>query len=155
LDLIQKDKRVTPEVLASVTKTDVAIVNKILAGLDLKGYIKSKSVGSTIERSLPKPLSELPAPKADTTTIMMRYSYEFRNEIPINQRDTSAHPSRPFCARLMGLNKLYSRSEIEQISARVGYSVFDRRGGWWTEPSGNHSPSCRHIWQSQIVVKKG
>jgi hypothetical protein len=55
----------------------------------------------------------------------------------------------------MSLDKLYSRSEIEQISARLGYSVFDRRGGWWTEPSGEHSPSCRHIWQSQIVVKKG
>jgi hypothetical protein len=155
LDLIQKDKRVTPEVLASITKTDVAIINRILAGLLNKGYIKTKSVGSTIERSLPKPLSELPAPKADTTTILMRYSYEWRNEITVAQRNTSAHPSRPFCARLMSLDKLYSRSEIEQISARLGYSVFDRRGGWWTEPSGEHSPSCRHIWQSQIVVKKG
>ena len=155
LDLIQKDKRVTPEVLASVTKTDIAIINKVLSGLESKGYIKSKTVRSNIERSLPKPLSELPAPKADTTTIMMRYSYEWRNEIPVGQRNTSAHPSRPFCARLMGLNKLYSRSEIEQISARLGYSVFDRRGGWWTEPNGVHSPSCRHIWQSQIVVKKG
>jgi hypothetical protein len=155
LDLIQKDKRVTPEVLASVTKSDVAVVNRILAGLLNKGYIKTKSVGSTIERSLPKPLSELPAPKADTTTIMVRYSYEFRNEIPVSQRDTSAHPSRPFCVKLMSKNKLYSRSDIETLSAQVGYSVFDRRGGWWTEPSGERSPSCRHIWQSQIVVKKG
>ena len=155
LDLIQKDKRVTPEVLASTTKTDVTIVNKVLAGLESKGFIKSKSVGTTIERSLPKPLSELPAPKPDTKTYMMRYSYEWRNEIPVGQRNTSAHPSRPFCARLMELNRLYSRSEIETISARLGYSVFDRRGGWWTEPDGTHSPSCRHIWQSQIVVKNG
>lgn len=155
LDLIQKDKRVTPEVLASTTKTDVTIVNKVLAGLESKGFIKSKSVGTTIERSLPKPLSELPAPKPDTKTYMMRYSYEWRNDIPVGQRNTSAHPSRPFCARLMELNRLYSRSEIETISARLGYSVFDRRGGWWTEPDGTHSPSCRHIWQSQIVVKNG
>jgi hypothetical protein len=155
LDLIQKDKRVTPEVLASTTKTDLALINKILTGLETRGFIKSKSVGSTLERSLPKPLSELPAPKPDTKTYMMRYSYEWRNEIPAGQRNTSAHPSRPFCARLMSLNRVYSRSEIESISARLGYSVFDRRGGWWTEPNGTHSPSCRHIWQSQIVVKKG
>lgn len=155
LDLIQKDKRVTPEVLASATKSDVKIVNKVLAGLESKGFLKSKSVGTTIERLLPKPLSELPAPKADTKTYMMRYSYEWRNEIPPGQRNTSAHPSRPFCARLMQLDRLYSRAEIETISGRLGYSVFDRRGGWWTEPDGTHSPSCRHIWQSQIVVKKG
>lgn len=155
LDLIQKDKRVTPEVLASATKTDVSIVNKVLSGLASKGFIKTKTVGTTIERSLPKPLSELPAPKADTKTFAMRYSYEWRNEIPVTQRNTSAHPSRPFCARLMQLDRLYSRAEIETISGRLGYSVFDRRGGWWTEPDGTHSPSCRHIWQSQIVVKKG
>ena len=155
LDLIQKDKRVTPEVLASTTKTDVSIVNKILSGLATKGFIKTKTVGTTIERVLPKPLSELPAPEPDTKTYMMRYSYEWRNEIPVTQRNTSAHPSRPFCARLMQLDRLYSRAEIETISGRLGYSVFDRRGGWWTEPNGEHSPSCRHIWQSQIVVKKG
>ena len=155
LDLIQKDKRITPEVLASTTKTDINIVKKVLSGLENKGFLKTKSVNNTLERSLPKPLSELPAPVADTKTYMMRYSYEWRNEIPAGQRNTSAHPSRPFCARLMELNRLYSRSEIETISARVGFSVFDRRGGWWTEPNGVHSPSCRHIWQSQIVVKKG
>jgi hypothetical protein len=155
LDLIQKDKRVTPEVLASTTKVDINIVNKVLAGLEKKGFVKTKSVGNTLERSLPKPLSELPAPKPDTKTYMMRYSYEWRNEIPVGQRNTPDHPSRAFCVKLMDLNRLYSRSEIEQISARLGYSVFDRRGGWWTEPNGTHSPSCRHIWQSQIVVKKG
>lgn len=155
LDLIQKDKRVTPEVIASTTKADIGVVNTIIKKLETKGYVKTKTVGTTTERSLPKPLSELPAPEPDTKTFMMRYSYEWRNEIPVGQRNTSAHPSRPFCARLMQLDKLYSRAEIETISGRLGYSVFDRRGGWWTEPSGEHSPSCRHIWQSQIVVKKG
>jgi hypothetical protein len=155
LDLIQKDKRVTPEVLASTTKTDLIIIKKVLDGLATKGFINTKTVGTTIERSLPKPLSELPAPTPDTKTYMMRYSYEWRNNIPVGQRNTPEHPSRPFCARLMQLDRVYSRAEIEAISQRLGYSVFDRRGGWWTEPSGKHSPSCRHIWKSQIVVKKG
>jgi hypothetical protein len=155
LDLIQKDNLVTPEVLSSVTKADIKLVKEVIKRLEKKGYLKTKTIGKTIERSLPKPLSELPAPKADTKTIMMRYSYEWRNEIPVGQRNTLEHPSRPFCARLMSKNKLYSRQDIETLSAQLGYSVFDRRGGWWTEPNGTHSPSCRHIWQSQIVIQKG
>ena len=33
--------------------------------------------------------------------------------------------------------KLWSRQDIENISLRLGYSVWDRRGGWWTMPDGN------------------
>ena len=44
----------------------------------------------------------------------------------------------------MELNRLYTRYDIEQISQRLGYSVWDRKGG----------DDCRHRWVSQIVVKK-
>jgi hypothetical protein len=155
LDLIQKDKRVTAEIIAGITKTDLQIVEKVLQGLETKGILKSKESRGIIERTLPRPLSELQAPKAQTTSFMIRYSYEWRTDIPTDQRNTSAHPSRQFCARLMQLDRLYSRAEIEAISARLGYSVFDRRGGWWTMPNGEHSPSCRHRWYAQTVIKKG
>lgn len=155
LDLIQKDKRVTAEIIAGITKTDLQIVQKVLQGLETKGILKSKESRGVIERTLPRPLSELQAPKAQTTSFMIRYSYEWRTDIPSNQRNTSDHPSRQFCARLMALDRLYSRAEIEAISARLGYSVFDRRGGWWTMPNGEHSPSCRHRWYAQTVIKKG
>lgn len=155
LDLIQKDKRVTAEVIAGVTKTDLQIVQRVLQGLETKGILKSKESRGIIERTLPRPLSELQAPKAQTTSFMIRYSYEWRTDIPSDQRNTSDHPSRQFCARLMALDRLYSRAEIEAISARLGYSVFDRRGGWWTMPNGEHSPSCRHRWYAQTVIKKG
>ena len=155
LDLIQKDKRVTAEIIAGITKTDLQIVEKVLKGLEDKGFITSKVSGGIITRNLPRPLSELQAPKAQTTSFMIRYSYEWRTDIPTDQRNTSAHPSRQFCARLMQLDRLYSRAEIEAISARLGYSVFDRRGGWWTMPNGEHSPSCRHRWYAQTVIKKG
>lgn len=155
LDLIQKDKRVTPEVISGTLKTDVNIIKRVLEGLSDRGIVRIKEVGGTIERSLPRPLSELNAPKAQTTTFMVRYSYEWRTDIPVNQRNSPDHPSRQFCARLMQLDRLYSRAEIETISARLGYSVFDRRGGWWTRPNGDHSPSCRHRWLAQTVIKKG
>lgn len=155
LDLIQKDKRVTAEVISGTLKTDVNIIRRVLEGLSDRGIVRIKEVGGTIERSLPRPLSELNAPKPQTTTFMVRYSYEWRTDIPVNQRNSPDHPSRQFCARLMQLDRLYSRAEIETISARLGYSVFDRRGGWWTRPNGDHSPSCRHRWLAQTVIKKG
>jgi hypothetical protein len=155
LDLIQKDKRITPEVIAGTTRTDVNIIRRVIEGLISRDVIKPATVNGTIEHSLLKPLSQLNAPKPQTTTFQVRYSYEWRSSIPVSERNSSDHPSRQFCARLMTLDRLYTRAEIEAVSARLGYSVFDRRGGWWTMPNGEHSPSCRHLWMAQTVIKKG
>jgi hypothetical protein len=155
LDLIQKDKRITPEVIAGTLGVDIIIIGRILDGLEKRGIIGSSVSRGITERKLSKPLSELNAPKPSTTSFMVRYSYEWRSDIPSSERDTPAHPSRAFCRRIMQLDRLYSRAEIETISARLGYSVFDRRGGWWTKPNGQHSPSCRHIFYAQTVIKKG
>jgi hypothetical protein len=155
LDLIQKDKRITAEVIAGTIGVDLDIINRVLDGLDKRGIVSSSVSRGITERKLSKPLSELNAPKPTTTSFMVRYSYEWRSDIPSNERNSADHPSRVFCARLMQLDRLYSRAEIEAISARLGYSVFDRRGGWWTKPNGQHSPSCRHQWFSQVVIKKG
>jgi hypothetical protein len=155
LDLIQKDKRVTAEVIAGTIGVDIDIINRVLDGLDKRGIVSSLVSRGITERKLSKPLSELNAPKPTTTSFMVRYSYEWRSDIPSNERNSADHPSRVFCARLMQLDRLYSRAEIEAISARLGYSVFDRRGGWWTKPNGQHSPSCRHRWYAQTVIKKG
>ena len=155
LDLIQKDKRVTAEVIAGTIGVDIDIVNRVLDGLEKRGILGTSVSRGIVERKLSKPLSELNAPKPTTTSFMVRYSYEWRSDIPGNERNSSDHPSRVFCARLMQLDRLYSRAEIESISARLGYSVFDRRGGWWTKPNGQVSPSCRHRWFAQTVIKKG
>lgn len=150
IDLITKDKRITPEVLADVTKTDLAVINDTLGKLEADGILKARTVGDLVERIPSKPLSKLvPGEKAKTTGFKVMYSYEWKSEVPSNERDTAEHPSRAFCKKLMSLDKLYSRADIESISARLGYSVFDRGGGWWGD-----SPSCRHTWMSNIVIKK-
>ena len=154
LDQIQKQKQISIEVIASTLKVDPTMIETVVKGLEKRGILISKEVKGTTERTLVKPLSKLNAPKPTTTSFQVRYSYEWRQEIPVSERNTSAHPSRPFCARLMSLNRLYTRAEIQTISARLGYSVFDRRGGWWTMPDGEHSPSCRHIWYAQTVIKR-
>ncbi len=154
LDLISKDKRITPEVIADTLKIDIEVVNRNIEDLIKSGSLAQGTEKGVIIHELTAPLSELTKIEPETKSFMIRYSYEWKNDIPITQRDSEKHPSREFCKRLMSLDKFYSRSDIEQISARLGYSVWDRKGGWWTMPSGEHSPSCRHEWKSNIVMRK-
>ena len=162
LDLIAKDKRITPEVIANTLKVTVKRVNDIIGAAIEKGLISTEQtlIGKgdqrniVIERKLTQPLAKIVEQiKPQTTQFLVRYSYEWLPEIPANERNSAAHPSRDFCKQLMALDKLYSRSDIEQISAQVGYSVFDRRGGWWND-DGTTKPHCRHRWFSQIVTRK-
>jgi DNA-binding Lrp family transcriptional regulator len=145
LDLIQKDKRITAEVIAITIDSDKHYVEGKIKSLEKRGLIVSTNtiVGddTVIERSLPTPLGDIKPPDltAETTEILIKYSYE-------GPKDDK---NRKFCRKLLDLNRLYSRSEIEQISERLGYSVWDRRGGWWGD-----SPTCRHSWTSNIITRK-
>jgi DNA-binding MarR family transcriptional regulator len=160
LDLIVKDKRITPEVIADTLKEDVGAVKRVIDILIEKGFIKTtevkqgKGIDSNviIERQLTQPISKIvEAIKPETTQILIRYSYEWKAGFNDSNLDTS----RPFCKYLITANKFYTRSDIEQMSARLGYSVWDRKGGWYTKPGTNtHSPSCRHEWRSNIVRRK-
>jgi DNA-binding MarR family transcriptional regulator len=159
LDLISKDKRITPEVIADTLKEDIGVVKRIITALEKRGFIKStettlgKGIDSNIqiERQLTEPLRDIVEKiKPKTTEFLIRYSYEWKQGF--NNSDKPS--SREFCKYLLSANKMYSRSEIEQMSARLGYSVWDRRGGWWTKPNGDHSPSCRHQWVSSVVTRK-
>lgn len=140
LNLISKDKRITAEVIATVTKQSVELITELITKLTDAGYIKTNGD----EKILAKPVKEITDTKPSTTQILIRYSYEG----PQDDRN------RPFCAKLLELDKFYSREDIEKISERVGYSVWDRRGGWWTQPDGTRSPSCRHRWQTNVVLRK-
>jgi len=154
LDLISKSKEITPEVIAETLKIDVKQVESIISDFIDKGYIKvketkiGKGIDSNIiiERTLTEPLSKIVEKiKPQTTEILIRYSYE-------GPQDSK---NRAFCAKMMELNRVYSRSEIETMSARLGYSVWDRRGGWYTLPgTETHREYCRHDWVSNIVTKK-
>ena len=155
LDLISKDKRITPEVMATVLKRDLDVINTTLEALKLEGYLTVEGTVMNIlspkykpqERALVEPLKDiLGGNKSTTTEVLLRYTYA-------GPKDDK---NRPFCARLLQLaeTKLWSRVDIENISERLGYSVWDRRGGWFTQPNGVHRPYCRHRWQVKIVTRK-
>lgn len=160
LDLMAKDKRITPEVLATTLDQNIDTINLVIKSLIDNGYIEVKeyAIGEgydeniIIEHILTAPLGDILVKiKPTTKELLIRYSYEWKSGFGKSDKKTS----RPFCVALLDAGKMYSRSEIESISARVGYSVFDRGGGWYTVPGTNeHEPSCRHEWVSNIVTRK-
>jgi len=168
LDLIAKDKRITPEIIAQVLKEEIGVIKRIMSLLAEKGYIAVKDiiVGEGIdsnvvtERNLTEPLKDIVEKiKPQTTEFLIRYSYEWRKGF----NDSDKPTSRPFCKYLMsqkqsdGKKKMYSRAEIEQMTARLGYSVWDRGGGWYTvkgSKPAKHTPFCRHEWKENLVTRK-
>ena len=160
LDLMAKDKRITPQVLATTLDQSVDTINQVIKKLIDDGHIQAKqyTIGTGIdenvitEHTLTEPLKDIIEKiKPQTTELLIRYSYEWKAGFSNSDIGTS----RPFCVALLDANKVYSRSEIELMSARLGYSVWDRKGGWYTKPgTDDHEPSCRHQWVSNIVTRK-
>lgn len=154
LDQIAKQKDITPNVLAEVLKTDLNVILAAIKSLEdrkiliAKSNIIGKGINSNIvtERTLANPLGiTVGEVKPTTTEMLIRYSYEWKAGF----NDSDLVTSRPFCVHLVKADKLYSRSEIETMSARLGYSVWDRGGGWY-----GSSPSCRHEWKTNVVTRK-
>jgi hypothetical protein len=158
LDLMAKDKRITPQVLATTLDQSVDTINQVIKKLIDDGHIQPKqyTIGKGIdenvitEHTLTEPLKDIIEKiKPQTTELLIRYSYEWIQGFSKSDIGTS----RPFCVALLDANKVYSRSDIESMSARLGYSVWDRKGGWWNN-DGKISESCRHKWVSNIVTRK-
>lgn len=146
LALIDKDRKISIDDIAKAVRKSREVVQGRLSYLVESGAVTYDP--KIEERKLTKPLSKL-VDDMDVTTFEVKYSYEWKPIVPSSQRDTPAHPSRTFCRKLISEDRLWSRSGIELLSARLGYSVFDRGGGWWGD-----SPSCRHEWRRNVVVKK-
>lgn len=148
LDLMTKDSNITPEVIAKTLKLELEVVKQIMKDFIDYGIIEMvpSDINTNPSIKVLKPVSELSGKDSTITELVIRYTYE-------GPRDNR---NRPFCARMLKISedKMWSRSDIENISARLGYSVWDRRGGWYTLPSGERRVYCRHNWVSNLVKLK-
>ena len=151
LDTIAKNKRIPPEDIAKALEVEEAdVLNRInkLVALDILSYDAETKISKLL-----KPLNKV-IDEPVKTTFLVRYEYSW-DYLRTDAKDRNISTSRPFCKKLMSMNKVYTRGEIEQITARLGYDVFARAGGWWTIPdTGIHSPKCRHTWNAVVVIKK-
>ncbi len=147
INLIGKDKRITPAVIAKAIHKKPEYVSARIKALTESGVLTSSietiGIDTIIEHTInPEQIDSRVPP--ETADVYIRYSYE-----PKPGLEPIIETTRPFCKKLIDLDKLYTRAEIEGISQRVGYSVFDRKGGFWGDKQ-----ECRHRWVSNIVIKK-
>jgi hypothetical protein len=126
---VEANPKATAETIAKDLNIDVEIVQEYLDGV---------SGGSA-----QKPPQKIPK-------FEIRYSYEKRADV---SGPEVLPTTRPFCRKLLALNKLYTRKEIQQISAFLGYDVMLRAGGFWND-NGEVKYHCRHEFYSQIVIRK-
>jgi hypothetical protein len=155
LDLITKDKNITPNVISKTLKIDTDLVNEIIDDFIKKKIVSitQSKVNATPVYEVLQPVSELTNKKPKTTKLYIRYKYDWRAGFS----DKDMKTSRPFCLKMREMSnagKSWSRSDIESLSVALGYSVWERRGGWYTMSDGEHRESCRHIWSSKLMKAK-
>jgi len=132
--------------IAEALESKVDKVAKAYEELQERKLISKK--GELSNRGV-KALESTPAP---IENFEIRYSYEKKDGVTGNAK-LPGDRTRPFCTQLLDADRLYTREEIDLIGNAVGRDVWAYRGGWWTQPSGNHSPSCRHIWKQNVIFK--
>jgi predicted transcriptional regulator len=150
LDLITKDKNITPDVISKTLKIDTPLVEEIISDLVKKKIVSitQSKVNNTPVYEVLQPISELTNKKPKTTKLYIRYKYDWIDGF----NDSDLVTSRRFCIKMREMSnagKSWSRSDIESLSVALGYSVWERRGGWYGD-----SYSCRHKWLSKLMKAK-
>jgi hypothetical protein len=146
----KKNRDASVEEMAKEFGVSKAKVAKRVAYLITKDrYPISRAVDKIAEQNLPKNVKEVAEP-----VLEVRYKYAWA--AGFSNKDKGS--SREFCKVMLdlaGQGKVYTREDIDGISAIMGYSVWNRRGGWYHTPSGVNRPQCRHVWEQQLVIRKG
>jgi hypothetical protein len=149
LELLKKQPDLSNIQIAEALKYELKVIDDILESL-----VKQKAVEAAIVngKSIRKVLERIP--KKSLPEIKVAYTYELRPDVdgPVilpNNR------TRPFCKRMVEISKtrMFSIKDIQNMSAKLGYSVFKRGGGFWNN-NGTIEYHCRHNWFKHIIILK-
>jgi predicted transcriptional regulator len=143
LNVLKENKGLQVGDIVNITKLDAKVVADAIAKLAKAELIKSYEDGL---ETTPKGVEEV---KRLQTEIVVRYGYALAAGI----KGTLVIPTtRDFCRQIVESNRVYSREDINAMSAQLGYDVWKRRGEWYTNPdTGITTPQCRHIWVQQLL----
>jgi hypothetical protein len=149
LAVVNSDEKATLKDISTATKIGEEEVIKILKQLQDSGKINWTNNAIKITDIGRGEIADTELPKLE-----LRYKYDLDPDaLPLQP----GGKSREFCLRMVDMGKLYTREEIDQMSAILGYSVWLRRGGWYTVPESEpplHIPHCRHEWKQRIVRRR-
>ena len=149
LAVVNSDEKATLKDISTATKIGEEEVIKILKQLQDSGKINWTNNAIKITDIGRGEIADTELPKLE-----LRYKYDLDPDaLPLQP----GGKSREFCTRMMQMGKLYTRAEIEEMSQIMDYSVWLRRGGWYTVPNTDpplHIPHCRHEWKQRIVRRR-
>lgn len=110
-------------------------LDKSLEILKENGYIKGFEVTKAGKNLL------------QNTNIQVVRTY-YRYTVKPGLGDPIIPTSRKFCIQMITENRIYTKKEIDTISARAGLDVWLYRGGWY-----KNYPWCRHYWRQVFVLE--
>jgi len=143
LNVLKENKGLQVGDIVNITKLDAKVVADAIAKLAKAELVKSYEDGL---ETTPKGLEEI---KNLQTELVVRYQYGLAPGI---SGGLLIDTSRKFCTDVVNSGRVYSREDINMMSAELEYDVWKRRGQWYTNPStGITTPQCRHIWVQKLL----
>lgn len=147
LEILKESPTLEAKEIAKALKMEVEAVEKAITKMIDDGAIELEGENRVITEKAQTILEEKPVSKVE-----VMYSYGLNPSVsgPILLKS-----SRPFCEELVKANLLYSREDINTISAEVGWDVWEHRGGYWRQKGTDITRDyCRHAWLQRVVRKK-
>jgi len=143
LNVLKENKGLQVGDIVNITKLDPQVVVDTIAKLNEAKLIKGYNQGLEVTTKGLEEISQL------KTEIVVRYKYAVAPGI---SGGMIIPGSRDFCRQIDRSNRVYSRADIDAMSAQTGIDVWSRRGGWYHDPVRDvNVPQCRHIWQQQLL----
>ena len=144
LDIIKDNPKIPVTEIGKALNLPIDKVNETIQTLqDAKALDRNFIPTAEAEETIQQP--------AEETFIV--YKYVKRKGVP-----RAKSGSRPFCKKMLGLNRFYTLPQLETLTNDFGQSgidIFTKRGGWYRNPDTSETtPFCRHIWEMQIVTKR-
>jgi hypothetical protein len=155
LGVLKNNPTITADSIAEALNTDLKTVAESLNRLANEGLIDVKEIDipDEIPSDTEEPSRELTEEgEKQAATVDFEIVYRYVKRASASGGDIIPG-SRDFCRRLISLGRVYSKEDIDQMSAIVGHNVFLRRGGFWNR-DGVISPSCRHVWRQELIEKQ-
>jgi hypothetical protein len=148
LKLIEKDPAITSDKIAEKTKQSIKVISDRISAL-----IEAKAINIRgALKELGESAKDFIKPRNPDGVPLVQVMYKY-DVLPEYGPQKLISGSREFCVKMIDLARYYTREDINQISQIMGYSVWERKGGWYTKPgTEQHYPSCRHTWM-QVLVK--
>lgn len=148
LKLIEKDPAITSDKIAQKTGQSIDLISSRISAL-----IEAKAINIRgALKELGESAKDFIKPRNPDGVPLVQVMYKY-DVLPEYGPQKLIRGSREFCVKMIELGRYYTREDINQISQIMGYSVWERKGGWYTKPgTEQHYPSCRHTWM-QVLVK--